>query len=245
MNIKKILPGKYKCIDYFVYIIFFAILCYAWFCRPKNSDYLHLGNVSIIKRVDTLSTSKYNNTEHNLVLINLLQQKIQDKQIGIKAIQGYQVNVKNFYTLILIAILSIVFNKWKDKAPTNIIFLGLIFILIMYAVNVHLDDMQSRIRYYQNMTSAAVDTLVSSYPYSKSWYKTDFTSLLKNMEEAKDKRVIRKLKEGLQPGPSQFVFYFFPWIVLYFLGRKSIYEFLVERVKKKQEYFGFTFKKIK
>jgi energy-coupling factor transporter transmembrane protein EcfT len=234
MNIKKLFTEKLKWIDYIVSVIFLAILCYTVFCKPKNSDYLHLGNISIIKRVDTLSTSNYNNTEHNLVLSNLLQQKLQDQQNGIKAIQGYQVEVRNFYTLILIAILSFLFNKQKKNGSSiYIILLGFIFIIIMYAIDVHSNDLQSRIRYSQNMTNAAVDSLVSSYPYSHSWYKIDYDSLSNKMNAvaALDNRFFRKIKEGLQPGPLQIVFYFFPWIVLYFMNRKNLYEFLIERKK--------------
>jgi hypothetical protein len=212
-------------LDYVLTSIFLITIIVRIFCPNllQQKGFLNHYNIPILIKIDSLSESKYFSVEHNSTLINSLQQKVQSQQDGIIALENNEVEARNFYTVILLGILSIVFSNLEKNFRTYIIILGLAFIFIMYFVDIHYKDMKERSNYTKNIQKENIDALVNSYPNNKSWYELNYVKLNTYVYKVSEfnKRIPRKIKDLFRPDLPQIVFYIFPWIVLYVLGRYS------------------------
>ena len=131
----------------------------------KQLSEISQSKVTILKNIDSLNVPKNNPIEHNATIINSLQQKIQNQQDGIIALERNESEARNFYTVILVGILSFLLNSInKKKLPNNIVILSLIFISIMYFVDIHFKDMEERSGYTKGIHITKIDSLVNLYP---------------------------------------------------------------------------------
>lgn len=209
--------------DYFLLFILLIGIIFTIFYSSifNNSLDLNSCKITILLKVDSLDVERHNTIEHNSKLLNLLQKRMQNQQDGITAKIGFQSEARNFYTVILIGIFSIIFSNQKEKKnlQRNMIFLGFAFILIMYLMDIHYKDMIERNVFTINMHRLNIETLVNSYPNNDSWYQLDFSELKEVMDTVHFERIQRKITKVFQPDLAQIVFFIIPLIVMYFFGR--------------------------
>jgi hypothetical protein len=222
-----------KCITYLC--LFFLI--YNFFCpfpyliRPNHIIDQTLFDIKIDSTVDVL---KIQAVAHNKILIDVLQQRLAIDYNNLNSSLNVKMQFRSFYIAILAGLSSLLFHKdimWKSKIRITLLF----FIIIMYFLEVHYDDFNTRKNDISCIMYKSANLLVNLKPNDSTWYELQkWDSKLKNTvgekwDSVSTKGTIhRKLKSALSLNVEQVVYYLIPWGMLffippYFLNRKNEY----------------------
>jgi len=169
--------------------------------------------VRIIKAIDSLSNT-LESTEilnHNELLISVLnQQEASAYTYDVIYIDSLN-QARTIYIIILAAILSFLSVKFNRKA---LVVLS-IFILIMYLVEVHIQDLFDRQVDCRTIISRTQEDMVNSNSLDSIWYSLDYTEFLNQQFLASDTRLKRKIWKSFNPNYEQIAFYIIPWFAIY------------------------------
>ena len=124
--------------------------------------------------------------------------------------------------MILAAILTYLLTKGKKKHANDQILLYRILLVVsilMYGLNVYMEDSLHRPHYKLNLTREAVLTIVNTPPENTTWYTLTFNDQKNELVKISKigTRWSRKLLLALLPNFTQIIYYFIPSIFLLFL----------------------------
>jgi hypothetical protein len=124
--------------------------------------------------------------------------------------------IRLFYEAMLAGLASIFLTRSKDsKLSIGVILL--FFIMLMYALEIHRDDLAKRAISAFYIKGGELNKLVNSGPSDNTWYHFVPDSLQQQMNAASksENRTRRKFLAACQPNLEQIAFYLVPWVLLY------------------------------
>jgi len=153
---------------------------------------------------------------HNLTLISLLHENMALDVTSLEGRENIKTQNRLFYAAILAALASLLFMK-DSPNPTIRTFL-LFFILVMYLLEVHREDLDNRYSAGFDIKGLEVEKLINAKS-TTPWYFVTGDSVNAKMAESNKllSRVPRKLQRAANPDLEQVAFYFIPWIAIYSL----------------------------
>ena len=182
--------------------------------------YLETQRKTILVPVDTLIGTP----ERNSALISILQESI-SKDISSS---DNRVNIINqfrlFYVAILSALVTLIYGA--NKASNQIRIYLLFFIVCIYGLEVHHNDLNYRLDNFRKVKHRDIEFLINMNPNNTTWYNVIPSDTLwngnKDVESsARLTNEFRKLVKICQPDLDQVVIYIFPWVFL-FLSKPKI-----------------------
>lgn len=208
--------GLWLILDGIVIISTFVIMIMA-IVRDVPEQQIDPQKVHILKKDSSLSYFANNPVSHNLNLVKVNQEKLaMDANDGI-ANRAVQMQIRLFYSAILAGLSSLLF---QDKVNSkHIIRITLLFLIVMmYLLEVHLNDLSDRQKSAYYIKDSAIDSLIHLRPNDSSWFvfKSDEFKHAWDSVSAPCKRIQRKLKSARCPNPEQFVFFIVPYIAIHF-----------------------------
>ncbi len=153
---------------------------------------------------------------HNMQLISVLNSYM---ALDITSFEGRE-NLKSqnrlFYAAILAALVSLLFMK--DTPKLRIKTFLLFFIVLMYFLEVHREDLDNRYFVGYDIKGLAVEKLIND-KFPTTWYYVTGDSLTAKMKEANklENRIPRKLLRVINPDLEQVAFYLIPFSAIYWL----------------------------
>jgi len=155
---------------------------------------------------------------HNNALLSTLQQRealmldwAVAKEDGLK-------QVRNFYLVILVAVITLIFSK-KVKKRKKYFVLTLFAILLIYILDVHQEDMLNVQCTRYDIVKKAVDSLIISYPNQILLFNLNDHDYNKGLEKARQpsRRHWRKFFLACKLNLERMVYYQIPWFIISFM----------------------------
>jgi hypothetical protein len=178
---------------------------------------------SILARNDTLHFSSGETSVHNRDLMTaLLQHQANAATIQI-AREDTRMQARLFFAAILAALASasvLLLPTEPNHEGRNAIAIAVILLsCLMYFLDVHMLDLNSRITRIQLTSTVALEQLLRTSPHDSSWQDIDNSVPLAEMNSAAEStnRRLRKAYFAARPDLEQLAYYFFPMLVIYSL----------------------------
>jgi hypothetical protein len=199
-----------------IIILILALNSFIHFGNPpdpidkKSTKVLFADTLGVRPNADEIKT-------HNSMLISLLHENM---ALDVTAFEGRE-NIKTqnrlFYAAILAALASFLFLK--DSPNPMIRRFLLLFIVLMYLLEVHREDLDNRYFVGFDIKGLEVEKLINAKT-TTSWYYVTGDSLNAKMAESNKltNRFPRKLRRAINPDSEQIAFYLIPWAAIYSLA---------------------------
>lgn len=166
---------------------------------------------------------------HNSSIILLLQRREATEILLLRSNEEDLQDSKNIYIALMSVLLPLILLRSKkedDKNHKENIKIGSLFILVIIPcflyLNSDIEEKQKRSEETCNFTHRALEELINSNQLSTVWFKLDYKDRNDQMSQVKHP-FIRKLKRAAHPNPETGIFYWFPWIVVYFYQIISVF----------------------
>lgn len=179
-----------------------------------------------IENADSIAQNKQAMLDHNALIISTLNQwmSIDGNQNANR--ESIKMQIRLFYVAIFAALIAFLFRK-NDDSRTRVINYLLILISLIYAIEVHFNDMSYRRTDSYLVKAKAVNLLVNTYQRELIWYIINYDNFRTAWEKSgeKEERWRRKFFMALKPDVEQILLYLFPfvWLLLisFFENRKK------------------------
>ncbi len=173
------------------------------------------------------SSKNYNDQffQHNSELISLLQERETTGDNLTSSSEEGRRQTKTIYIAVFAILIPTLLNKDRiNKIP---ILIGLsIYIMIMYGLDVHQEDMFKRGQLTQGITHHALESLIDTTAKGNIRYLLNYKAASAQWDSAgksMSDRFYRKLWYAGDMNPEHVVYYIIPWVLLFFYSVCKLY----------------------
>lgn len=177
----------------------------------------------VLFSVDTLHILYQQVKEHNENLRALLQTKISDESKQVANREASHQQMRGFYVLIVSGLIFLALSLTeKPKTEYPVLKIVLLFIIVMYGLDVHELDLNKRLRRSYEIYHKELNTLVNLPEDSVKWFVFSSREIKPEMSETSKwgRRYIRKIVRATKPDTSQLVLYGLPFAAIYWYIKK-------------------------
>ena len=198
-----------------------VVLSCLWMWQQPVDTTVHY-NLRLEKRVDSMSVLLFQAKEHNENLLhNIADQKAVSMTI-LGAIDNARIQSRLFYSVIIAAILTIMFTVTREHR-SSVAVIALLVIGSMYLLEISLSDQFIRQIAKGGVITSAEEKFLNMPPKDSTWYTLDNVSLdsaATSASQRQDRRV-RKLQLALQPNLEQLIYYALPFVLIFLLQARA------------------------
>ncbi len=193
-------------------LICLFIILQSWEINPKPID----EKVRVVVAVDSLSKSVESKDilAHNKLVINILQSREAScANDGVSHVNNLNQS-RTIYVVLISVLLAFILKEKKNKI--FVIILILFVIVGMYAVEVHVQDLQARQKGSCSIMHKSVNFLVNSNSIDSIWYGLNYDKYTAQDSVASSSSKKRKISSAYDPDLEQIGYYWFPCGLIYF-----------------------------
>jgi hypothetical protein len=174
-----------KVFDFIVILVILFMIVYA-FVQTEVKLLPEFENTSVLKRIDSLSVFTNNPIAHNSILVKVLQEQQAIVGNDLLANRTVEMQIRLFYVAILAGLSSLLFHKDNESKHTiRRVLLSLI--ILMYLLEVHLNDLNKRQYAVSYIKDVAIDSLVHLSPTDATWFAIKYDSVATKWSKASEK----------------------------------------------------------
>jgi hypothetical protein len=202
--------------------VVFLLLLFGTIVRLQGSPHGTLDrSIRLLKSNDSVRVLANSVNAHNSTLIGVLEGRLASAGTLDASRADTRMQARVFYAAILAGLMLFVFREDHRMKRRVGLFL-LVLTSVMYALDVHLDDLNKRQLDAASVLGSASKTLFDKTPSDTTWFELEFGPLEREMEKASETAFLRKSQAATRPNLEQIIYYFFPWFVVYGFTRHSL-----------------------
>lgn len=217
----------FNSLKYFIFPTLVIILFIVGSIIKEPVNLLTKDSPNILVKVDTLNSTSMEISAHNQILVSVLQSRESSNVMSSIASDDGLKQTRSIYFSALAILIVLLLTKKENRIQLSLVLL--LFILVMYSFDVHLDDLRLREKAYTKMNSRGLDSLITANSINTTWYELNTLyalDLYAKMGESPN-RYFRKIWVACQLDFSRSVFYVVPGL--------CVYIYLVIQIKKRQK----------
>jgi hypothetical protein len=177
--------------------------------------------IEILRPIDSVRVSTSVAGTHNSTLIGI----IEGRYIGAGTLDASRADTRMqariFYAAILAGLVLLLFRD-DHKMKRRVGLFLLVLTSVMYALDVHLEDLNKRQLDAASIFGRATEGLINQTPGDSTWFALTFRRMEEEMGKASETGLWRKSRAATRPNVEQIIYYFIPWFVVYGFTRPSL-----------------------
>ena len=198
---------------FIIALLLFTISIVTLLEKPKEPIDIE---IIVYEPVDSLSNSMTSSEilTHNKLVINILQSREAScANDGVSHVNNLNQS-RTIYVVLISVLLAFILKEKKNKI--FVIILILFVIVGMYAVEVHVQDLQARQKGSCSIMHKSVNFLVNSNSIDSIWYGLNYDKYTAQDSVASSSSKKRKISSAYDPDLEQIGYYWFPCGLIYF-----------------------------